>query len=118
MFARNHRAIREHNKMTSENEKRMLWRQWCDEGGELPSILSDLICGAKTRAGTACKRRDLYRSGRCKLHGGHSTGPRTKKGKRRSAQNGYAEKRSKPLERGELANDLGKFRAVGAGKHT
>ena len=25
---------------------------------------------------TPCKRRDLYRSGRCKLHGGLSTGPR------------------------------------------
>lgn len=100
--------------MTSENEKRVLWRQWCDEGGELPSILSDLTCGARTRAGTACKRRDLYRSGRCKLHGGHSTGPRTTKGKRRSAQNGITMKRSKPHERSDLTNDLGKSRALNA----
>jgi hypothetical protein len=38
--------------------------------------LGMLTCGAKTRAGTPCKRRDLYASGRCKLHGGMSTGPR------------------------------------------
>lgn len=46
-----------------------------------------LTCGAKTRAGTPCKRRDLHRSGRCKLHGGLSTGPKTLEGKRRSALN-------------------------------
>ena len=40
-----------------------------------------LYCGAKTRAGAACKRKDLYRSGRCRLHGGLSTGPRTIEGK-------------------------------------
>ena len=47
-------------------------------------------CGARTRAGTPCKRKDIwYPSGRCKLHGGLSTGPKTKKGKRRSAKNGF-----------------------------
>ncbi len=43
-------------------------------------------CGAKTRAGTPCKRRDFYLNGRCKLHGGLSTGPKTLEGKKRSAQ--------------------------------
>ncbi|WP_369799503.1 HGGxSTG domain-containing protein [Novosphingobium sp. PP1Y] len=51
-------------------------------------------CGARTRAGTPCKRRDIYRSGRCKLHGGMSTGPRTDEGKTKSAANG----RCKPHE--------------------
>jgi hypothetical protein len=41
-----------------------------------PEELRGLTCGAKTRAGTRCKRRDLYISGRCKLHGGLSTGPK------------------------------------------
>lgn len=41
-----------------------------------PDGLHDLRCGARTRAGTPCKRRDLYISGRCKLHGGLSTGPK------------------------------------------
>lgn len=46
------------------------------------------ICGAKTRAGTPCKQKALYHSGRCKLHGGLSTGPTTHEGKARSALNG------------------------------
>ncbi|MDP3845941.1 MAG: HGGxSTG domain-containing protein [Pseudomonas sp.] len=44
-----------------------------------PDVLRGLTCGAKTRAGTPCKRRDLYKSGRCKLHGGLSTGPKRTK---------------------------------------
>ena len=54
-----------------------------------------MICGAKTRAGTPCKRRDLYRSGRCRLHGGLSTGPKTEFGKRWSAKNGFRPKRKR-----------------------
>ena len=46
-----------------------------------PDILRGLTCGARTRAGTPCKRIDLYRSGRCKYHGGMSTGPRSAEGK-------------------------------------
>jgi len=46
-------------------------------------------CGAKTRKGTPCKRRDIYENGRCRLHGGLSTGPRTEAGKRKSALNGF-----------------------------
>jgi len=30
------------------------------------------ICGARTRAGTPCRRYDLYANGRCPLHGGMS----------------------------------------------
>jgi hypothetical protein len=45
-------------------------------------------CGARTRAGTPCKRRPDYRNGRCKLHGGASTGPKTEQGRRQSAENG------------------------------
>ena len=37
-------------------------------------------CGAKTRRGTPCKRPANKRNGRCPLHGGASTGPRTKEG--------------------------------------
>lgn len=41
------------------------------------------ICGAKTRAGTPCKQlagwgTDHVGEGRCKLHGGKSTGPKDK----------------------------------------
>ena len=34
----------------------------------IPPELVGLTCGAKTRAGTPCKRKDLYASGRCPLH--------------------------------------------------
>lgn len=53
----------------------------------VPAEFQRLICGARTRFGTPCKRRDLYRSGRCRLHGGLSTGPRSQAGKARSAMN-------------------------------
>lgn len=46
------------------------------------------FCGAKTRAGTPCKRRDIYQSGRCGLHGGLSTGPKTEAGREQSRING------------------------------
>ena len=34
-------------------------------------------CLAKTRRGTECQRPAITTSGRCRLHGGRSTGPRT-----------------------------------------
>ena len=40
-------------------------------------------CGAKTRRGTACLCPAM-RNGRCRLHGGKSTGPRTAEGLERS----------------------------------
>jgi hypothetical protein len=36
-------------------------------------------CGARTRAGTPCLRWSMP-NGRCRLHGGCSTGPRTAEG--------------------------------------
>jgi hypothetical protein len=40
-------------------------------------------CGAKTRKGTAC-RGPAMSNGRCRMHGGKSTGPRTPEGLERS----------------------------------
>ena len=42
-------------------------------------------CGAKTRRGTACRRPATKKNGRCRLHGGASTGPRTEEGRARVA---------------------------------
>lgn len=61
----------------------------------LPEPCRGLPCGARTRKGTPCKQRDVYRGGRCLFHGGLSTGPRTSEGKARSAQNGHCPKRRK-----------------------
>lgn len=41
-----------------------------------------LFCGASTRNGQPCKSRRLFCSGRCRNHGGLSTGPKTSEGKR------------------------------------
>ena len=37
-------------------------------------------CGAKTRSGSMCQRPAYKRNGRCYLHGGTSSGPKTKEG--------------------------------------
>ncbi len=42
-------------------------------------------CGAKTRAGTPCKNRGMP-NGRCRMHGGKSTGPKTMQGIERIRQ--------------------------------
>ena len=51
------------------------------------------ICGARTRKGDPCQAPSLWedvveraRNGRCRLHGGLSTGPRTVAGKARSME--------------------------------
>lgn len=59
---------------------------------QVPSIdfrrFAGLTCGAKSkRTGQPCKRTDLHDNGRCKFHGGLSTGPKSEAGKARTAQN-------------------------------
>ena len=43
------------------------------------------LCNAKTRSGGDCKRFGNFKNGRCHLHGGKSTGPRTDEGRARIA---------------------------------
>ena len=59
----------------------------------LPAELEGLECSATTRSGGLCKLQALTGSGRCKFHGGYSSGPTSKKGKARSARNGFKSKR-------------------------
>lgn len=77
-----------------EHEKR--FQEWVEAGyprrpNILPPIPADLVamqCGAMTkRDRTPCKRKDIYLNGRCKFHGGMSTGPKTEEGKKKSSQN-------------------------------
>lgn len=44
------------------------------------------LCGAKTRAGTPCKTKPM-KNGRCRMHGGSSTGPKTPEGKAKISSN-------------------------------
>jgi hypothetical protein len=46
-------------------------------------------CGARTRAGTPCKRAAVRGGTRCPLHGGRSTGPRTPEGRERARLANY-----------------------------
>src|SRR5205823_8598185 len=45
-----------------------------------PKFLKGLTCGARTKSGKPCRSSALGPSGRCKYHGGASTGPQTPKG--------------------------------------
>ena len=76
------------------NESERAFEEWEARGYRgpvqspcFPEELRGMTCGAQTRAGTPCQQKGIYRNGRCKLHGGLSTGPRTKRGKRRSSLN-------------------------------
>jgi len=51
--------------------------------------LNGLICGAKTRRGTPCQCKALLRGGKCKFHGGMSTGAKTPQGKARQLAGFY-----------------------------
>jgi hypothetical protein len=42
------------------------------------------LCGAKTRTGLPCLNRKMP-NGRCRMHGGKSTGPKTAEGRARIA---------------------------------
>lgn len=41
------------------------------------------ICGARNRQGNPCQCKLLLKGGRCKFHGGMSTGPNTPEGMQR-----------------------------------
>src|ERR1700722_6275001 len=45
----------------------------------LPLAQASPRCGARTRSGSACKSPAMP-NGRCRMHGGKSTGPRTAEG--------------------------------------
>lgn len=47
-----------------------------------------VICGAKNRRGEPCKCKLRLKGGKCKFHGGMSTGPRTPEGKARAIEAG------------------------------
>ena len=98
-----HRAVLRKLWRQHHDEHRRVGQEWRARGYELPAPkfptypdeLRGMTCGAKTRAGTPCKRTDLFHSGRCKFHGGTSTGPATPEGKALAALNGHRPKRKR-----------------------
>jgi hypothetical protein len=60
-------------------------RGWLKNGNPPGDYLKAPRCGAKTRRGTGCQGPAM-RNGRCRMHGGLSTGPRTPEGIERIRQ--------------------------------
>lgn len=56
-------------------------------------------CEARTRNGTPCQRPGTKQNGRCRLHGGQSTGPRTEEGLARLAASKTTHGRTTKAER-------------------
>ena len=67
------------------NEPHAKRRGWLKNGNRTGDPSTAPRCGAKTRMGTRCKGPAM-RNGRCRMHGGASTGPRTRAGLARSRQ--------------------------------
>lgn len=70
------------------NDHAKRYRRLWDGGYPYPPEWYTDTCSARTRKGTPCKMRSVWANGRCKLHGGLSTGPKTEEGRRQSAING------------------------------
>jgi len=64
------------------HEKR---RGWLKNENPPGDFMKALRCGAKTRKGTPCQAPAM-KNGRCRLHGGKSTGPKTPEGIERIRQ--------------------------------
>jgi len=70
------------------------------------------ICLAKTRSGNPCQRAGNPKNGRCHLHGGKSTGPKTDEGCARIAAAQFKHgRRSKAFVEAQRANNA-KGRAI------
>jgi hypothetical protein len=61
------------------HDKRLPGRGWLKHGGTPGNWDNAPRCGAKTRNGTPCQSPAMP-NGRCRMHGGASTGPRTPEG--------------------------------------
>lgn len=63
----------------TNREKARVRRGWLKNGNPPGDPNEAPRCGAKTRRGTSCQSPAM-RNGRCRMHGGASTGPRTEQG--------------------------------------
>ena len=80
-----------------DDDKRQLFRKWWAEAEEAqaagryvrscPRYLRGLTCGARKKDGSQCRSTTLCANGRCKFHGGASTGPRSAEGRARALEN-------------------------------
>ena len=64
------------------------------------------LCGAKTRRGTPCQAKAMPDKARCRLHGGLSTGPKTREGRERIARAQRFRWQPEALENGNHAETI------------
>jgi hypothetical protein len=76
---------------------------WLKHGNPPGDLSTVARCGAKTRRGTPCKGPAMT-NGRCRMHGGTSTGPRTPEGLERS--------RKARLKHGAYSREFREIRAA------
>ena len=91
------REAEERAALLPDDDKRELFRRWAARAREaqasgrhiprFPQYLRGLTCGAIKKNGKPCRMATLGANGRCKLHGGASTGPRTAEGRARALEN-------------------------------
>ncbi len=85
------------------------------EGGPIENCHNAPMCGAKTRAGTPCRRPACRGRKRCHLHGGRSTGARTIEGLERCREaatvHGYYTARAR-AERQQVSQSMRRTRGV------
>ena len=78
----------------------MSGKGWLKNGNPAGDFRKAPRCGAKNRRGLACQQPGMA-NGRCRLHGGKSTGARTPEGRQRIAQanlkHGYYAKAARQL---------------------
>ena len=88
--------------MKNGNEPRATRRGWLKNSNPPGDLNSAPRCGAKTRKETPC-RAPAMANGRCRMHGGKSTGPRTIEGLERSRKanwkHGHCSTESKAMHR-------------------
>ena len=72
----------------NNNELHVKRRGWLKNENPPGDFLAAPRCGAKTRKGQSCCQPAM-KNGRCRLHGGKSTGPKTREGKERSCMSNY-----------------------------
>ena len=70
------------------NEPHAKRRGWLKNGNPTGDPSAAPRCGSKTRKGTPCKGPAM-KNGRCRMHGGASTGPRTPRGLARSRRGNW-----------------------------
>lgn len=71
----------------------------CQLQGDLAALNPPpLRCGARCRDGTTCNAPVVKGRGRCRVHGGESTGPRTSEGKLRRLAGAVARRRGIPFD--------------------